>query len=64
MANYVPKNQAEATEIAERILPRLQHANASVVMSAIQVLMIYMDHLNEEWRKQVVKKMSPPLSRL
>lgn len=63
MANYVPKNQAEATEIVERILPRLQHANASVVMSAIRVLMIYMEHLNDEWRKQVAKKMSPPLSK-
>ncbi len=64
MANYVPKNQAEAIEIVERILPRLQHANASVVMSAIRVLMIYTDHLNDEWRKQVAKKMSPPLSKL
>jgi AP-1 complex subunit beta-1 len=63
MANYVPKNQAEVIEIVERILPRLQHANASVVLSAIRVLMIYMEQLNDDWLKQVIKKMSPPLGK-
>ncbi|KAJ3091516.1 AP-2 complex subunit beta [Quaeritorhiza haematococci] len=62
LANYRPRDAREAGEIVERVIPRLQHANASVVLSAVKVLMIYMSFINnEELTKQIIKKMAPPL---
>jgi len=37
LADYVPKDEKEAENIVERVIPRLQHANASVVLSAVKV---------------------------
>ncbi|KAL7752085.1 beta-adaptin [Sorochytrium milnesiophthora] len=62
LADYKPIDPMEAQNILERVLPRLQHANASVVLSAIRVLMIYMTYLqNDDLLKQTIKKLSPPL---
>ncbi|KAG0012321.1 beta-adaptin [Entomortierella chlamydospora] len=62
LADYKPLDSKEAENIAERVLPRLQHANGSVVLSAIKVLMIFMRYIkNEEFIKGLIKKMSPPL---
>ncbi|KAJ3172155.1 AP-1 complex subunit beta-1 [Geranomyces variabilis] len=62
LANYRPNDTREAADIAERVLPRLQHANASVVLTAVRVLMIYIDLIdNDELSKQILRKLSPPL---
>ena len=37
LANYVPKDEQEAQNICERVTPRLSHANAAVVLSAVKV---------------------------
>ncbi|CAO3573000.1 unnamed protein product [Mortierella alpina] len=62
LAEYKPLDSKEAENICERVLPRLQHANGSVVLSAIRVLMMFMRHIrNEDFIKGLIKKMSPPL---
>ena len=62
LSDYVPRNTEEVESIIERVLPRLQHANGSVVLSAVKVLLLYLDSIsNVELSKQVVKKLSPPL---
>ena len=62
LAEYTPNDQ-EAGDIIERILPRLQHANCSVVLSAMRVLMIYLSiSTKAELEKVALKKMVPPLS--
>ncbi|KAI8815848.1 adaptin N terminal region-domain-containing protein [Fimicolochytrium jonesii] len=62
LASYQPTDAAQAADIAERVLPRLQHANASVGLSAVRVLMIYLNYIsNEELSKQIIRKLSPPL---
>ncbi|KND02292.1 uncharacterized protein SPPG_02767 [Spizellomyces punctatus DAOM BR117] len=62
LASYRPHDTREAGDIAERVLPRLQHANASVVLSAVRVLMIYLEFItNDELLKQITRKMAPPL---
>ena len=43
LSNYTPKDEREAQSICERITPRLAHANAAVVLSAVKVLMKYME---------------------
>ena len=36
ISNYAPKDEREAQSICERITPRLAHANAAVVLSAVK----------------------------
>ncbi|KAJ3232228.1 AP-2 complex subunit beta [Chytriomyces hyalinus] len=62
LSGYKPQpGSREAAEIVERVIARLQHANPSVVLSAVKVLMIYLSHVDAELSKQVVRKMAPPL---
>ncbi|OZJ04597.1 AP-2 complex subunit beta [Bifiguratus adelaidae] len=62
LSEYRPSDVKEAEHICERVLPRLQHANASVVLSAIKVLMIYMRTARDQtFQKNLVRKMAPPL---
>ena len=37
LANYTPKDEREAQSVCERVTPRLAHANAAVVLSAVKV---------------------------
>jgi len=37
ISNYTPKDDREAQSICERVTPRLAHANAAVVLSAVKV---------------------------
>ena len=39
LASYQPKDEREAQNICERVTPRLSHANAAVVLSAVKVCM-------------------------
>jgi len=62
LAKYSPRDPRESESIAERVTPRLQHANSAVVLSAVKVLMKYMDFINTpDTVKALCKKMAPPL---
>ncbi|XP_014209154.1 AP-1 complex subunit beta-1 isoform X2 [Copidosoma floridanum] len=63
LANYSPKDDREAQSICERITPRLAHANAAVVLSAVKVLMKLMEMLQAEsdFVGTLTKKLAPPL---
>lgn len=63
LANYTPTDSKEAQSIAERVTPRLQHANAAVVLSAVKVLMRLMELLNDdkEYQSVLLRKLAPPL---
>ena len=62
LSKYVPGDAREAEGIIERVSPRLQHANSAVVMSAVKVILKYMDEVtNQETIKTLSKKLAPPL---
>lgn len=63
LANYSPRDEREAQSICERITPRLAHANAAVVLSAVKVLMKLMEMLSgdQETCTTLGKKLAPPL---
>jgi len=63
LSNYAPKDEREAQSICERITPRLAHANAAVVLSAVKVLMKYMEMMSSdaEFNANLTKKLAPPL---
>ena len=47
LALYNPKKSSHAEEVIENALPRLNHANQSVVMSAIKVILKFMDLIDD-----------------
>lgn len=63
LSSYTPKDDREAQSICERITPRLSHANAAVVLSAVKVLMKYMEMMGQDtdFVNNLIKKLSPPL---
>jgi vesicle coat complex subunit len=54
---------ALSCSICERITPRLAHANAAVVLSAVKVLMKLMEMLpaDSDFVTTLTKKLAPPL---
>ncbi|CAJ0890810.1 7907_t:CDS:10 [Entrophospora sp. SA101] len=59
---YVPLEMGDAEMLAERIAPRLQHANSSVVLTAVKVIMYLMNYMTKEDDiTNMCKKLSPPL---
>lgn len=62
---YVPQESSDAEMLAERISPRLQHANSAVVLTATKVMMYLMNYMsNEEYINQLCRKLAPPLGKL
>lgn len=63
LAQYTPKDEREAQSICERVTPRLSHANAAVVLSAVKVLMKYMELMapGTGYIQSLTKKLAPPL---
>ncbi len=62
LSRYTPSDAREAEGIIERVSPRLQHANSAVVMSAVKVILRYMDDItNQEVIRTLSKKLAPPL---
>jgi AP-2 complex subunit beta-1 len=59
---YVPQDTSEALLLADRITPRLSHANSAVVLTCIRVIMYLMNYIADEKAiSQLSKKLSPPL---
>uniref|UniRef100_A0A8C4RUL5 AP complex subunit beta n=1 Tax=Erpetoichthys calabaricus TaxID=27687 RepID=A0A8C4RUL5_ERPCA len=63
LSNYNPKDEREAQSICERVTPRLSHANSAVVLSAVKVLMKFLELLpkDSDYYTTLLKKLSPPL---
>jgi AP-1 complex subunit beta-1 len=62
LSNYTPLDSREAEGIIERVAPRLQHANSAVVMSAVRIILKYMDEItSQDIIRTYSKKLTPPL---
>jgi len=64
LAKYTPADGREAEGIIERVTPRLQHANSAVVMSAVKVILSYMEIMgggNVDAIRNLTRKLAPPL---
>ncbi|KAK9362799.1 Clathrin/coatomer adaptor, adaptin-like protein [Lipomyces starkeyi] len=59
---YTPQDPAEALLMAERLSPRLQHSNASVVLGTIRVILYLTHYISDDSAIQgLVKRFGPPL---
>ena len=57
-----PANKEEAEEICERIAPKLNHNNPSVILSGVKVLLKNIDYINDkELKKTLLKKLAAQL---
>ncbi|TMW55648.1 hypothetical protein Poli38472_010530 [Pythium oligandrum] len=62
LANYTPSDSREAEGIIERVTPRLQHANSAVVLSAVKVIMKFLEKVTDaDTERTLSRKMAPPL---
>jgi len=67
LAKYTPADSREAEGIIERVTPRLQHANSAVVMSAVKVILYYMEVMSGSGAasadsiRNLTRKLAPPL---
>lgn len=62
LANYSPADSREAEGIIERVTPRLQHANSAVVLSAVKVIMKFLEKVSDaDTERSLSRKMAPPL---
>ncbi|EME30798.1 AP-1 complex subunit beta-1 [Galdieria sulphuraria] len=62
VSSYVPSGTEEAESIIERLLPRLQHANAAVVLSSMKVIVKNLKYIKSvEFARMVQKKLGAPL---
>lgn len=60
--NYKPKEDKEAEEIIERIMPRLQHANPAVVLGATKNVLHFLNFVDLKASKDtIMKKLAAPL---
>jgi len=62
LSQYEPSPE-DAETMVERVVPRLQHANSAVAMSAVKLIMKFLDHVkNPELVNSIVRtKLPPPL---
>ncbi|RHZ77649.1 hypothetical protein Glove_174g178 [Diversispora epigaea] len=62
LMSFVPQEIGDAETLCERITPRLQHANSSVVLTAVKLIMYFINYMTkEEDITNLCKKLSPPL---
>ncbi|KAF8068431.1 BETAC-AD [Scenedesmus sp. PABB004] len=62
LVNYTITDSKDAEKIVERVLPRLQHVNSAVVLSAAKVVLRMMEEVsNEELIRAWSRKLAPPL---
>lgn len=65
IAKYRAQDDKEAEQIIERVTPQFQHANGSVVLAAVKVILIQLRQVRrEEFIRSTMRKMAPPLGQL
>ncbi|KAI8827060.1 Clathrin/coatomer adaptor, adaptin-like protein [Fimicolochytrium jonesii] len=58
----VPQESEDAELLADRISPRLQHANSAVVMTAVRVILFLTNYIaKDDVVNTLLKKLGPPL---
>jgi len=62
LSKYEP-SASEAQDIIDRVVPRLKHANSAVAMSAVKVIMKYLNFLDNSALEQKIvnEKLAPPM---
>ncbi|KAJ1654075.1 hypothetical protein IWQ61_005926 [Dispira simplex] len=58
----IPQEEGDAEMLAERIIPRLQHANSAVILAAIKLIVYLLNYMpNPDTVHSFCHKLTPPL---
>ena len=61
--SFVPTDHSDAEIIAERVAPRLQHANSAVVLASVRIILYMTNYiLKDDVVDSLYRKLGPPLS--
>ncbi|KXS21086.1 putative beta-adaptin [Gonapodya prolifera JEL478] len=59
---HTPQESTDAELLAERVVPRLQHANSAVVLSSVKAILYLANYIQkEETVNSLYRKLAPPL---
>ncbi|KAK9451301.1 adaptin N terminal region-domain-containing protein [Limtongia smithiae] len=62
LMSFTPQDPPEALLMAERLLPRLQHSNAAVVLGSIRVILFLTHYISDDTAiDSIVHRFGPPL---
>lgn len=62
LARYEPSDEREAESVIDRVVPRLAHQNSAVVLSAVKIVMKFLEYVTtQESITQFSRKLAPPL---
>ena len=63
LSNYNHKDDQESESICEHVTPLLSHAGSSVMLSAVKVLLKFLEFLpkDSDYYSMLLKKLAPPL---
>jgi AP-2 complex subunit beta-1 len=62
VVTYTPEDSASAELFAERISPRLQHANSAIILSCVRIILHLINFMAKiETVQGFLKKLGPPL---
>ncbi|GIQ92791.1 AP complex subunit beta, partial [Kipferlia bialata] len=61
LVTHTPASADDALSACERIAPRLQHANAAVVLSAVRAMCHLVEFVEEGDKPAMLRKLCPPL---
>lgn len=61
IADYKPEQKADSEQVCERVVPQFQHANPSVVLSAIKAVIAHLPYVSDASQESLLRKMSSPL---
>lgn len=61
LTDYKTADAQEAEHICDRVVPQLQHANPSVVLSAIRAILAHIEVQGADAKKVLLRKMASPL---
>ncbi|KAJ3064701.1 AP-2 complex subunit beta, partial [Quaeritorhiza haematococci] len=62
MMHVTPQDHNDAELLADRVVPRLQHANSAVVLTAVRVILYLTNYIErDEPYEMLIKKLGPPL---
>lgn len=63
LASYEPDSSEEAIQYVEKVTARLQHVNSSVALSAVKVILVFMNYISPDHEiiDSLKRKLAPPL---
>ena len=57
----ISSTPTQATQILDRVIPRLQHNNGAVVLGAIKLVLTQVEHVPKAEQAKYLAKLTPPL---